>query len=269
MKPLVFVAILAKQKEALLQAWLDSLEAWDYPKDRMIIYIRANNSTDRTNEILKQWVKKNERAYKKFFEDYSDVDTPIQNYGVHEWNAERFKVLGKIRNDSIRVAQASGADYYFVCDIDNFLLPHTLSNMVDHGLTCTAPLLRYAVEHDNDDHKPYSNYHNIASPQGYYQDNFAYYRILNGEVRGLIKCDVVHCTYLLRKDILDKVAYVDDTDRYEYVIFSDTLRKHNIPQYLDNTEVYGYLTLTENLEAVTKWMGILNEARNNRPLPNN
>ena len=52
----------------------------------------------------------------------------------------------------------------------------------------------------------------------------------------------------------------DGTDDYEYVIFSRNLRKNGIPQYLENSYVSGYLTLTENLEAIEKAMEGLNGA---------
>ena len=34
---------------------------------------------------------------------------------------------------------------------------------------------------------------------------------------------------------------------YEYAIFSDVLRKNNIPRYIDNRENYGFLTFDENI----------------------
>ena len=139
--------------------------------------------------------------------------------------------------------------------MDNFVQPDTLKQLVSYNLPVVAPLIRYAL--GKEEHKPYANYHNIASPRGYYQDNFAYYRILNREVKGLIACDVVHCTYLINKATLKKINYVDGTDDYEYVIFSRWLREQGIAQYLDNTRLYGYLTLEEDLDAVKKWMATL------------
>jgi len=67
----------------------------------------------------------------------------------------------------------------------------------------------------------------------------------------------VHCTYLINADILKEISYSDDTKDFEYVIFSRNLRAKGIPQYLDNTRIYGYLTLDEDLEAVKKWMKTL------------
>jgi len=59
---------------------------------------------------------------------------------------------------------------------------------------------------------------------------------------------------LIRKDILPKIKYLDGTDDYEYVIFSRNLRASGVPQYLDNQQIYGYLSTRENLEACKEKM---------------
>ena len=71
--PLVFVAVLAKQKEKMLPAWLKSLEQWDYPKDRVILYVRSNNNTDKSEAILKQWLSMNGKWYHLVVTDFSDI----------------------------------------------------------------------------------------------------------------------------------------------------------------------------------------------------
>lgn len=270
-KPTVLIHILAKDKEKILPAWLkQNLDKLEYPRDRVYLYFRTNNNNDGTAEILHDWIRDQKILRDRGDDDWmnydwagieiddSDIDVPVQNYGVHEWNPTRFKALGALRQDGIDRAIFWETDFYYTCDVDNFVMPHTLKQLVSYNQQVVAPLIRYAL--GKEEHKPYANYHNIASPAGYYQDNFAYYRILNGEVRGLIKCDVVHCTYLIRKDTLPKIKYVDGTDDYEYVIFSRRLRELGIIQWLDNTELYGYLTLDEDVEACVKWMGNLQEA---------
>jgi Glycosyl transferase family 2 len=249
-EPIVFVAILAKQKEEMLPAWLESLSQWDYPKDRMILYVRSNNNTDNTKQILKNWVSANGMWYRHVVEDYKDIEAPVQEYGVHEWNPVRFKALGEIRERSIEGAWHAEADFYWVVDVDNFVKPHTLRTMVGHNLPVVAPMLGSA-----DPEQPaYSNYHLLANVRGYFLDDIRYYQVLKQEITGLIVCDVVHCTYLIRKDIYEKILYVDGTDDYEYVIFSRNLRNLGIPQYLDNQEIYGYLSTRENLKAIQEKM---------------
>ena len=249
-EPLVFVAILAKQKEKMLPAWLDSLSKWDYPKDRMILYVRSNNNTDKTEAILKKWIEANRKWYRLVVEDYRDIDVPVQDYGVHEWNPTRFKALGAIREKSVECAWQSEAEFYWVVDVDNFVKPDTLRKMVGHNLPVVAPLLRMA-----DPEQPaYSNYHLLANVRGYFLDDIRYYQVLKQEITGHIICDVVHCTYLIRRDVFEDIRYIDGTDDYEYVIFSRVLRALNIPQYLDNTEIYGWLSTRENLDTILEKM---------------
>ena len=269
--PKVLIHVLAKDKETILPQWLkQNLDNLDYPRDKIYLYFRTNNNNDKTAKIIEDWIYdeevKNDPKYgyegdwlhhnwAMIEYENHDIDVPVQNFGVHEWNPTRFKALAQLRQDGINRAREYGVDFYYTCDVDNFVIPQTLKQLVRHNQPVIAPLIRYAV--GKEEHAPYANYHNIATPNGYYQDNPAYYEILNGRVRGLIKCDVVHCTYLIRKDILPFVKYADGTDDYEYVIFSRRLRELNIPQYLDNTQLYGYLTLDEDVDACIKWMDTL------------
>ena len=260
--PLVRVAILAKQKATMLPTWLASFDAWDYPKDRMVVYIRANDCADATKSILHDWAEINRHRYADVLGDYSDVAAAVASYGVHEWNAERFAVLGAIRERSVAAAIVAHASFYFVCDVDNLLLPHTLSTLVRWNQTIVAPFLHYALELNESNRRSdysttYSNYHNQADQNGYFQANDEYEPIRSRRVRGLIQCDVVHCTYLVRSDILPSVRYVDGSARFEYVVFSDNARKLGIPQYLDNREVYGYLSLTEDVDSLRHAMSQL------------
>jgi len=224
------------------------LKNWDYPKNRISLFIRSNDNTDDTQAILEAWVEKNWDGYYEVVEDYQSVNPEVKQYGVHQWNATRFKALAQVRNESVVYAIENGNHFYFSIDVDNFIKPDTLSTLVKYDLPVVAPLLYDAAE------TPYSNYHNKATPKGYYEENPAYYPIWEGKVRGLILCDVVHCTYLVRYDVLQHLNYADGTEDYEYVIASRNLRNAGIPQYLDNSQLYGWLTMKEDVAAVMRKM---------------
>ena len=117
----VFLAILAKQKENVLPLFLKTIWELNYPKDHIVLYVRTNNNTDRTKEILEEWIEGHSAYYKTVLYDGSDIDKNIQQYGVHEWNGERFRALAKIRQESLNVCYDIGCDYYFVVDVDNFI----------------------------------------------------------------------------------------------------------------------------------------------------
>ena len=238
--PRVLVAILAKQKEGCLPLYLKCIEQLDYPKDRIALYIRTNNNTDATEEILRTWIERVGHLYAAVEFDASDVEQQVQRFGVHEWNAERFSVLGRIRKTSLNKALTNGCDYYFVADIDNFIRPATLRELVATRLPIVSPLLRSALATAH-----YSNYHAEINSDGYFRQCDQYDWILFRHIRGLIEVPVVHCTYLVRADVIQQLDYEDGSGRYEYVVLSDSARRAGVPQYIDNRQIYGYITFQD------------------------
>ena len=241
--PKVMLAILAKQKEQMLPLYLECIETLDYPKSSIVLYVRTNNNTDGTERILREWVERVSHVYAAVEFDAEDVADQVQQFDVHEWNSIRFRVLGRIRNVSLRRALEHECDFYFVTDVDNFIRPCTLRELVALNLPIVAPLLR-SLEPG----RYYSNYHAEVDANGYYRDCDQYQWILNRWIRGIVEVPVVHTTYLIRADVIPDLSYEDVTDRHEYVVFSDNARKSGVPQYLDNRQVYGYVAFDAGSE---------------------
>jgi hypothetical protein len=235
----VVFAILAKQKAAVLPLYLQCLLNQTYDKKKIHIYIRTNDSTDRTEEVLRSFVTDHGEKYASVFFDASSVSDKLKAYEPHEWNYERFKILGRIRQDSIEYAKARKANY-FVADCDNFITPTCLEKMMSvRALGVVAPMLITTTK--------YLNLHYATDANGYMKHHAFYDEILYSRLVGCIKVDVVHCTYLVAADIVPDVNYDDGSGRYEYVIFSDVLRKKNIGQYYDNREFYGFITFADEV----------------------
>ena len=274
-QPDVFLALLVKQKEAVLPLFLESLNSWDYPKENIFIYIRTNNNTDNTKQLLEEWIEEYGDKYKGLIYNSEDVPEKVEQYDVHFWNGERFRVLGKIRQESMNQALLTDCKYYFVVDTDNFLFPETLKELVKLDLPIVAPFLRYAVALGENADTPieaakreghmsryYSNYHDKVDDFGSIIPEDLYYKILNQEVRGLIECMCVHCTYLIKREYLSELNYLEQSDRWEYMVFSNSARDKGITQYLDNRTIYGVLTLSENLGASRWWFNYLKNKEN-------
>jgi len=240
----VTVAILAKDKAHVLPLYLSLIEKQTYPSEKIKLYIRTNNNRDHTAELLGEWAEKVKDKYSEIYYDSSDVPEPVQDYTPHEWNGMRLKVLGHLRQDSVKWAREKGT-HYFVVDCDNFIVPETLQTLLNTGLPVIGPLLHNA----DDPRSMYSNYHHVTDQNGYFKSSKQYYDIYYQAVKGLIQVDVIHCTYLIRNEYLDRACYDDGSGRFEYVIFSDTLRKAGIPQYIDNRRLYGKLTFSDTAEA--------------------
>lgn len=239
----VTIAILAKDKAHVLPLYLNLIENQTYPAEKIKLYIRTNNNHDHTACLLEEWVEKVKDRYSEIYYDASDVPEPVHAYSPHEWNALRFQVLGRLRQESVAWAKAKGT-HYFVVDCDNFITPKTLETLLHTRLPVIGPLLR----NGDDPASVYSNYHYVTDTDGYYKDAKLYFDVLYQTIKGLIEVEVIHCTYLIRHEVLNFVSYNDSSNRHEYVIFSDTLRKAGIPQYIDNRQVYGRLTFCDTAE---------------------
>lgn len=234
------IAILAKDKASTLSLYLHCLLSQTFPKNQTHLYIRTNDNNDNTVEILKKFIDEHGSKYKEVYFDDSSINEKLKTFGNHEWNAVRFKILGKIRQDSINYAIKKDS-WYFIADCDNFISPETIESLMSFNLPVVAPLL-YADS-------LYSNYHADIDINGYYKECPLYHQLIHRQIRGIVEVPVIHCTYLIRPDVLSIVSYDDDSYRYEYVIFSDILRKNGVVQYLSNIDqFYGYIVFWEKEE---------------------
>lgn len=228
--------------------YLACIECQTWPAARTNLYIRVNNCNDNTIEIIENWLARNRSRYKEVYFDKTDLPERVERFGQHEWNAERFKVLGKIRQTSMTWARFHDS-HYFVADCDNFIFPETIEALFKTNLPIVGPLLRASTW--------YSNYHADIDENGYYKECPLYHQLLHRQIKGLVEVPVIHCTYLIRKEVLKNMSYDDGSQRYEYVIFSDNARKKNIGQYLDTRKIYGRITMAETMEQLNAepWLG--------------
>lgn len=255
MEETVTIAILAKDKAHCLPLYLKCLLRQTFPKEQTYLYIRTNDNTDSTREILLSWIEQYGKLYKENFFDDTSVDSQLRQYSPHQWNSFRFNILGRLRQESVKWA-LSRESHYFVADCDNFIHPQTIEILLATQLPVVGPFL---ITGNNF----YSNYHHCVDSKGYYHDEPGYHLIYQQYVRGLIAVDVIHCVYFIRKDILSRVSYLSkvannedgfpcDDKRHEYVIFSENLRQARIQQYLDNRNIYGRITFADTYDDFMK-----------------
>lgn len=249
----VLLAILARNKAHVLPAYLTCIDNLHYRKKDITVYINTNNNDDDTQQILERWAQKNQQRFRKIiFEAHQIKDLPQTR--PHEWTSERFKVLGKIRNKSLKAAIENACAFYFVVDCDNFINPCTLKELVNKDLPIVAPMLK-AIPIPND---AYSNYLTKIRFGDFVIDSaYDYRQILKRWIIGTFEVPVVHCTYLIKSEYIHRLSYTDDTSHHEFVIFSRYARQTGVPQYICNEKEFGSLlhlgtglTLAEEKERV-------------------
>lgn len=232
----VLLAILARNKAHVLEEYLNRIENLEYDKKLISLYVNTNNNVDNTKELLLSWIDKHKDDYRHIEFENKEIES-LNASAPHDWNAERFRALAKIRNRSMQKALEQKADYYFVVDCDNFIAPFTLKNLIAHDKPIIAPLL-VSIPEAND---VYSNFFMDIEPSGYYKAHPEYNFILKGYKRGVTKVPVVHCSYLVNSKYIDKLNYIDGSDDYEFIIFSRSARENGIDQYICNDFDYGTL----------------------------
>lgn len=245
----IVVAILSKNSEITLPFYLKCIYNQTYDKKYIHLYIRTNDNTDKTRDILFEYINNYGDLYASVY--FDDTDTKMNAELIklknHHWNQMRFQTLSKIRQESIDYAIQKKADYFTV-DCDNFIIPSTLENLMKiKKIGIVSPMLKEYPEWTN-----YSNFHYKVAEDGFYEENETYRSIVKDEITGIIRSGCVHCTYYIDNRYLPLVSYIDGTERYEYVIFSEIMRKHGIGQYIDNTEKYGFLVRIDNQEQFDK-----------------
>lgn len=232
----VLLVILARNKAHVLPKFLECIDNLDYNKNLISVYINTNNNQDNTLEILQNWVDKNSEKYRTvLFKGHHVENAPWTK--PHDWSTERLHILKRIRQESLEKVKILNCDYYFVVDCDNFITPPTLMDLIGKDEEFIAPLL-LAVPEKQDF---YSNYFCDIDEKGYYKAHPEYNEILFRKKIGTFKVPVIHCTYLIKTPIIDKLTYVDGTDDYDFVILSRSARKNGVDQYICNEKNYGIL----------------------------
>lgn len=274
MIPHVLWHVLVRNGENMLPLFLECLEQQDYPKGRITLYVKTNDNVDKTEELLESWLAENGHFYKEVIYDKQPSLFRPNFYGGHQWNHERVDLMRHLRDKGFMMARDVNADFFFCCDVDNFILPNTLSSLVELDLPVVAPLLRYAVNPLETREIPEyvrhsvdytcANFTNVVTDWGDTQNcHFGgewrfpagYFDILYRRIPAAHPVDLVHCTYLVHKDVFGCISYQDGImGGYEYITFAYNLRINKIQQYLDNRKNYGCLTMASTTDTARRYI---------------
>ena len=250
--PTVMWAILAKQAESTLPLYLKCLMEQKYPKDKISLYIRTNDNTDRTTQILEEFLISFGDEFKSIHFDKSDINPLLAGYRNHEWNATRWDALARIREDSINAFRKSGNSYYFVSDVDNFIVPETLEKLISLDLPIVAPMLTCSNQKPEYEKARYSNFHSKIDAEYNFIHDDQYSQILDRQIKGVFEVPLVHCTYLIKKEHAQQLSYLEPHGNWEYRNFSISAHKAKVPQYIDNSFHYGNVNFEIEAESIIK-----------------
>jgi Glycosyl transferases group 1 len=196
---------------AHIDDYFESIANQDYGKDKITLFVGANALDEHCRTSLRRFLDSHGCYYRKvIIETREDCRARSIEYSIET------------------------KTHYFWSDQNVILHPHTLKRLYTIRLEVIAPMLVYDGT--------YSNFHADVDHNGYFRHSDVYSQIAKRQIKGIFNVPVVNGCYLIDRDCLKYVAYDDGSGRHDYVVFSDTLRRNRVPQYIDNTFNYGIMS---------------------------
>lgn len=110
------ICIPAHDEEKVIRNLLDSIENQDYPKDKLTIYVVADNSHDKTAEIAREFAKTSQ--IKTLVYEHNNPAEKTKGYALR-YLFDQMEIDG----------EKEGKEGYFIFDADNVLAPDYITRM--------------------------------------------------------------------------------------------------------------------------------------------
>jgi len=250
--PTVLWAVIAKDAENLLPLYLKCILEQTYPKERIYLHIRTNDNNDGTESVLQDFIQSHGETFMGISFNSESITKELQGFDLHEWNGTRLRVMARLRQESIDYARENDFDYYFCADVDNFFKKDTLKSLVALKLPVVAPFLRISPpthrEPIDEENSYYSNFHDALDDLDGFKETERYFQVMSGEVSGVIEVPLVHCTYLVNREVFEHVDYAHIEGNYEYRNFALSCLKNEVKQYLDASQTFGLITFGNDVQ---------------------
>ncbi|XP_054290734.1 glycosyltransferase 25 family member-like [Macrosteles quadrilineatus] len=239
----IVISILVRNKAHTLPYFLTCLERLDYPKDRIMLWIRSDHNEDNSVEILQRWLSVWSSHYHAV--DVEVVPSPPYHPGEDgpaHWPHARYSHLINLREQALKFSRDVWADYVWFLDCDVFVTnPQTLAELVKKHHAVTAPMLR--------SDGLYSNFWCGMTEDYYYTRTEDYEPILNRQRSGCFAVPMVHSSVLvdLRTVQSDKLHFDPKlVDGYngphdDIITFALSANLSGLPLYVCNDLIYGYV----------------------------
>ncbi len=111
------ICVAARNEEKVIRNLLDSIKNQDYPLEKLTIYVVADNCTDNTANIVREFAIENQ--VKTIVYEHQNPDERTKGYALRY-------LFEQLKNEGGGVDQNEG---YFIFDADNVLAPDYISRM--------------------------------------------------------------------------------------------------------------------------------------------
>lgn len=234
-EPAILLTSVIRDQAHLLPKFLNTIENYDYDKKRIAIHFFTYNNSDHSDALLNNWAGQHKSSYQDIIIEtlhFPQISKTL-NYQVKEYSPAENKILGELKNKGL--SHAKQFDYYFYVEPGTFLAPFALKELLKKNKPIIAPLLKSIPECD--DH--HSNFFYKVTEEGYFEHHENYLKILFGWTHDTFQVPLVRDALLIKKEHLDKLTYLDQSNDYDIIIFGRSARKNGVDQFLTNESDFG------------------------------
>lgn len=240
----VQIAILIRNKAHSLPYFLGNLERLHYPKSDIGLYIRVDHSEDNSSSIVDTWLSHMRHKYHHVNYEVSNAGERFADEEVvTQWSKLRYGHIIGLRNEALKSARESWADYLFMIDADVMVInENILQDLMVHKVPIISPLLNCT------NIQSYSNFWGEMTKAGYYKRSDDYFDIQRRQKKGIFKVPMVHTVYLINLNLESTVNLTfspSSDNKYpldDIILFAKSAEQNNASMYVDNMNSYGYFT---------------------------
>ncbi|KAL7741179.1 hypothetical protein ACLKA6_018203 [Drosophila palustris] len=251
-KPTVLITLLVRNKAHILPLFLSYVEQLDYPKQRIAFWLRCDHSSDNSDELLQQWLRRSGNLYHSINYDFDHETQRYQNEtSVYDWPVSRFKHVIALKEEALQYARDIWADFIFFLDADVLLTsPQALSALTRLQLPIVAPMLI--------SEGLYSNFWCGMTEDYYYQRTDEYKEIYHSRKVGVYEVPVVHTAVLVDMNYAGARYLTFDRQRLiqmqseqqlrvydgpvdDIIVFAMSANSSGVPLRVSNELHFGYL----------------------------
>lgn len=241
--PTVTIAAPIRNREWILNQYLDHIIGLDYPKDRINIHFVLNDSTDFSREILLDFKKKYKNEYNEIHIDTYNRQVPEDARSALIRNKHIYTHLSVLRNHILSNVKT---DYLFSVDSDILIPSNSLQKLLSHQKSIISGLIYNGyIENPAKPHK----YTNIMrfNTDGVLRHINNYYtaRAPLLERSKVIEVDVTGAFYLIRKDVC-KIAKYGWHHQGEDVYFCNTVKENGYKIFCDISVYADHIMISRN-----------------------
>ncbi|KRY40897.1 Cullin-1 [Trichinella spiralis] len=244
LEPTLLISVLVRNKAHVLPYFLGTLDALDYPKHRIQLFIRLDHSVDDSAEMLDRWLGRVNRSYHSV--EFSHDDDPIGYAGERswfDWTEDRYREVIRWKQYALDKGRRVWADYLLFLDSDVlFTDPNAVRLLIAESKPIVAPMLTSVGA--------YSNFWASTTDTGYYKRTDDYDRLLTRQSVGCFAVPMVNSAVLidLRWQATDKLALEPDrlVEPYngpldDMLLLAASVRQAGLRMHVSNRHRYGVL----------------------------